>query len=71
MMDLDSSLIEEARDWTPGSEEGRVGYGSLESEKGGLGLREEVGVCAVCHHVQCVSISLLLPLLPPPFLLCE
>ena len=32
---LDLSLIEEAKDWAPGSEEERVGYGSLESEKGG------------------------------------
>ena len=57
---LDLSLIEEAKDWAPGSEEERVGYGALESEKGGLGLREEAGACAVCRVCSvCLSLSCL------------
>lgn len=63
MTGLDLSLIEEARDWAPGSEEERVGYGSLESEKGGLGLRKEAGACAVC---RVCSVCLLLSLASSP-----
>lgn len=51
MMGLNSSLIEEAGDWTPGSEEGRVGYGSLEFLGGGWGL------CCVSPCAGCVYFS--------------